>query len=274
MSTVHSLSELLTKPYRIINIFAVGWYGESEFWLALGKVILIIGLLFYTFITMVGGNPLHDRFGFRFWRDPGSFAEYYKTGSLGRFLGFLQCLIQASFTIAGPDYVSMAAGEAENPRVVMPKAYKKVFSRLMVFFVLGSLAVGINVAHTDSTLSDALAGNKPGAAASPYVIGMIRLQIQVLPDIVNAMVLTAAFSAGNSYVYCASRSLFGLALEGKAPKILTRCTRNGVPIYCVLVVLLISLLSFLQVSNGSAVVLKWLVNLVSRQTLETKEETE
>ena len=213
---------------------------------------------------MLGGNPHHDRFGFRFWKNPGSFAEYYKTGSLGGFLGFLQCLIQASFTVAGPDYVSMAAGEAENPRVVMPRAYNKVFGRLMAFFVLGSLAVGINVPYTDPELVDAFTNSEPGAAASPYVVAMNRLGITVLPDIVNALVLSAAFSAGNSYVYCASRSLFGLALEGKAPKLFTRCTRNGVPIYCVLFVLALSLLSFLQVSDGAAKVLQWFVNLVSR----------
>ena len=213
---------------------------------------------------MLGGNPQHDRFGFRYWRDPGAFTELYgKTGSLGRFLGFLQCLIQASFTIAGPDYVSMAAGEAENPRVVMPKAFNQVFYRLTAFFVLGSLAVGINVPYNDSELIRAFENDAPGAAASPYVIAMSRLKIKVLPDIVNAMVLTAAFSAGNSYVYCASRSLFGLALEGKAPRVFTRCTRNGVPIYCVALVLAISLSSFLQVRNGSAKVLGWFVNLVS-----------
>ncbi|MCJ1255536.1 hypothetical protein MMC24_003352 [Lignoscripta atroalba] len=253
--------------YGIINVFAVQWYGESEFWLALGKVILIIGLIFYTFVTMLGGNPQRDRFGFRYWRDPGSFAELYKTGSLGRFLGFLQCLIQASFTIAGPDYVSMAAGEAENPRVVMPRAFKAVFSRLMAFFVLGSLAVGINVPYDDEELAAAFRSGLPGAAASPYVVAMNRLKIRILPDIVNAMVLTAAFSAGNSYVYCASRSLFGLALEGKAPRILTKCTKSGVPIYCVAIVLLISLLSFLQVSNNAAVVLQWFVNLVTASQL-------
>ena len=241
------------------------WYGESEFWLSLGKVILIVGLLLYTFITMLGGNPQHDRFGFRFWRDPGAFAPYYKTGGLGRWLGFLQCLIQASFTIAGPDYVSMTAGEAENPRRVLPKAYNQVFVRLTAFFVLGSLAVGINVPYNDQELEDAFTNSAPGAAASPYVVAMNRLRITVLPDIVNALVLSASFSAGNSYVYCASRSLFGLALEGKAPHIFTRCTRNGVPIYAVALVLAISLLSFLQVSNGSAVVLQWFVNLVSSQ---------
>lgn len=211
---------------------------------------------------MLGGNPLGDRYGFRYWRDPGAFAELYYTGDLGRFLGFLQCLIQASFTIAGPDYVSMAAGEAENPRWVMPRAYKAVFYRLTAFFVLGSLAVGIVVPHNDPELIAAFEAGKPGAAASPYVIAMNRLKVSVLPDIVNALVLTSAFSAGNSYCYCASRSLFGLALEGKAPKFLTKCTRNGVPIYCVGVVLLIALLSFLQVSNSAAVVLSWFVSLV------------
>lgn len=252
---------------RVINITAIKWYGETEFWLALGKVFLIIGLIIYTLVTMLGGNPLHDRFGFRYWNEPGAFAELYKTGSLGRFLGFLQCLIQASFTIAGPDYVSMAAGETENPRAVMPRAYNTVFYRLMAFFVLGSLAVGINVPYNDGELRDAFKNGRPGAAASPYVVAMNRLRIRVLPDIVNAVVLSSAFSAGNSYVYCASRSLFGLALEGKAPKILRRCSRNGVPVYCVLVVLLLSLLSFLQVSNGTAVVLKWFTSLVTASQL-------
>ncbi|KAF2804846.1 uncharacterized protein BDZ99DRAFT_425006 [Mytilinidion resinicola] len=253
--------------YGLLNLLAVKWYGESEFWAALGKALLIIGLIIYTFITMLGGNPKHDRFGFRYWRDPGSFAELYYTGNLGRFLGFLQCLILASFTVAGPDYVSMAAGEAENPRVVMPRAYNSVFYRLTAFFVLGSLCVGINVPYNDAELIAAFKDGRPGAAASPYVVAMNRLSIQVLPDIVNAMVLASAFSAGNSYVYCASRSLYGLALEGKAPRILTRCTRQGVPIYCVLVVLALALLSFLQLSENSAVVLSWFVNLVTASQL-------
>ncbi|KAF2842262.1 amino acid transporter-like protein [Patellaria atrata CBS 101060] len=253
--------------YALINVLAVKWYGETEFWAALGKVLLIIGLIIFTFITMVGGNPLGDRFGFRYWNNPGAMTELYRSGSTGRFLGFLQCLIQASFTIAGPDYVSMAAGEAENPRVVMPRAYNAVFYRLTTFFVLGSLCVGILVPYDDAELTEAFASGKPGAAASPYVVAMKRLQIGVLPHIVNAMVLASAFSAGNSYVYCASRSLYGLSLEGKAPKFLRRCTRNGVPIYCVIVVLLISLLSFLQVSNNAAVVLQWFVNLVTASQL-------
>jgi len=251
----------------LINLLAVKWYGEAEFWSALGKMLLIIGLLIFTFVVMLGANPLHDRFGFRYWNEPGAFATLYHEGTLGRFLGFLQCLILASFTIAGPDYVSMAAGEAENPRVIMPRAFNAVFYRLTTFFVLGSLAVGILVPYNDEEMISAFSTGKPGAAASPYVVAMNRLQIRVLSDIVNAMVLTAAFSAGNSYVYCASRSLYGLALEGKAHRIFTRCNRFGVPYCAVLLVLFIALLSFLQVSNNAAVVLQWFVNLVTASQL-------
>ncbi|KAI9166445.1 putative amino acid permease [Paramyrothecium foliicola] len=253
--------------YAVINVLAVQWYGESEFWAALGKVLLIIGLIIFTFIAMLGGNPLNDRFGFRYWKDPGAFTQLYYEGSLGTFLGFLQCLIQASFTIAGPDYVAMAAGECESPRRVMPRAFNAVFYRLTTFFILGSLCVGILVPHDSEELRAAFKDDKPGAAASPYVVAMNRLQIGVLPHIVNAMVLTAAFSAGNSYVYCASRSLYGMALEGKAPKFFTICTKKGVPIYCVAFVLVIALLSFLQLSNDTSVVLDWFVSLVTASQL-------
>jgi len=248
-------------------MMAVKWYGEIEFWAALFKVLLILGLLLFTFISMLGGNPERDRYGFRYWKTPGSFAALYYDGKLGRFLGFLQCLIEAAFIIAGPDYVSMAAGETANPRVVMPRAYNAVFYRLTAFFVLGSLAVGINVPYNDPELVAAFALGKPGAAASPYVIAMNRLRIEALPHLVNAGVLASAFSAGNSYVYCASRSLYGLALEGKAPRPLTRCTRQGVPWVCVALVLAIALLSFLQLGHESAVVLNWFVSLITASQL-------
>ncbi|KAH8884845.1 hypothetical protein GQ53DRAFT_751793 [Thozetella sp. PMI_491] len=258
---------IIIVSYGLINLIGVRWYGETEFVAASGKVLLSVGLILFTFITMLGGNPLGDRFGFRYWRDPGAFKELYYDGSLGRFIGFLSCFIQAAFTIAGPDYVSMAAGETENPRQVMPRAFNAVFYRLTAFFVLGALSVGILVPYTDEDLAAAYKQALPGAAASPYVVAMDRLQIRVLPDIVNAMVLTAAFSAGNSYVYCASRSLYGLALEGKAPSVLAKCTRAGVPIYCVFVVLAFALLGFLQVSNSAAVVLQWFINLMTASQL-------
>ncbi|RVD83658.1 uncharacterized protein DFL_005438 [Arthrobotrys flagrans] len=236
---------IIIVVYALANMFTVKWYGEAEFWMALGKVILIVGLLIFTFITMLGGNPLHDRFGFRYWSNPGAFAEFYHTGSLGRFMGFLACFIQASFTIAGPDYVAMAAGETQNPRKTLPRAFKGVFFRLTTFFVLGSLAVGVLVPYNSKELVDIYLLGKPtaGAAGSPYVLAMQRLRIGVLPHIVNALVFTSALSAGNS------------------------TNKVGVPIYCVGLVMCFSLLAFLQLSAGTAKVLNWFIGLVTSSQL-------
>ncbi|KAI9786503.1 MAG: hypothetical protein M1835_003045 [Candelina submexicana] len=163
----------------------------------LASGIIVIVLILYGIINRFAVKCRSLRFSFL--EDTRFFAEYYRTGTTGQFVGFLQCLVQASFIIAGPDYVSMAAGEAENPRLVMPRAYKAVFYRLTAFFVLGSLWVGIVVAHDDPELNAAFTDGLPGAAASPYVVSMNRLKITVMPDLVNAMALTAAFSADNNY---------------------------------------------------------------------------
>ena len=92
---------------------------------------------------------------------------------------------------------------------------------------------------------------------------MKNMGVSVLPDIVNALLITSIFSAGNTYTYCAIRRLYSLALEGQAHAFLKKCNRHGVPIYCWAVVMFIQLLSLLQLPNNSSMVLQWLVNLVA-----------
>ena len=52
-----------------LNVYSVRYYGESEFWFASLKIILMLSVILMTFIVMLGGNPMHDRIGFRYWRD-------------------------------------------------------------------------------------------------------------------------------------------------------------------------------------------------------------
>lgn len=258
--------------YLLISICAVRYYGEMEFWLASFKIILALGLFLFTFVTMLGGNPRHDRYGFRYYGE-NPFKKYYPNGdtsanaSIGYLQGFLACVIQASFTIAGGEYISMLAGEVELPRKVMPRAFKQVFVRLTFLFLGSCLCVGIVCSSNDSNLTAAINESRPGAGASPYVIAMNNLGISVLPDIVNAALVTAAFSAGNAYTYCSSRTLYGMALDGYAPKLFTRCNRFGVPIYSVGISLLWGLISLLQLNENSAVVLNWLINLITASQL-------
>jgi amino acid transporter len=252
--------------YAALNILAVKVYGEAEFWLSGGKAILILMLFCFTFITMVGGNPQGDAYGFRNWNQPGAFLEYRTTGSLGRFEGFLAALWSACFTVVGPEYISMVAAEAKRPRIYIKSAFKTVYFRFGLFFIGGSLAVGIVCSARDPTLvaiKEGTAGGSGTASASPYVIAMGNLKINGLPHLVNALLVTSIFSAGNTYTYCATRTLYGLALEGRAPAIFKKCWKNGVPFYSFLVVMCFPCLAFLQLSNNSNTVLTWLVSAFS-----------
>ncbi|KAH3673493.1 hypothetical protein WICMUC_003599 [Wickerhamomyces mucosus] len=251
--------------YTFLNTMAVRWFGESEFYLTIGKVLLAIGLIIFTFIVMVGGNPQHDAFGFRYWKNPGPLVAIITTGSMGRFHGFMAALNKACFTIVGPEYLSMVAGEAgQETRKILAGTFRTVFYRLIVFYVLGALSVGILVASNDPTLVELFSsGSTSNGSFSPYIIAMNNMRIKVLPHIVNVLCVLSAFSAGNSYVYCSSRALYGLALRGFVPKFFTYCTNQGVPIFCVGVSFLFTLLSLLQLGNGTAVVLDWIVNLLS-----------
>ena len=115
------------------------------------------------------------------------------------------------------------------------------------------------------------------AAQSPYVIAIRRAGIHTLPSIINAAIFTSAFSAGNSFLFCSSRILYGLAIRGQAPRIFTYCTKNGLPIVAVLFTVsfflirgvqytrahlsrglqcTFSLLAFMNVSSGAAKVFK------------------
>ncbi|WQF82225.1 Putative amino acid permease/ SLC12A domain-containing protein [Colletotrichum destructivum] len=252
--------------YGLLNVVAVGIFGEAEFWLSGGKVLLIFILFFFTFITMVGGNPQHDAYGFRYWKNPGAFSQYLTQGDTGRMEGFMGALATATFTIVGPDYISMIAAEAKHPSLYIKSAFKTVYLRFGIFFVGAALTCGIVLPHNDPILEKIYLGGGEGggtAAASPWVMAMENMKIQGLPHLVNALLFTTIFSAGNTYTYCATRSLYSLALDGRAPALLRKTTKNGVPIYCFAVTMIFPMLSFLQCGSGSATVLSWLLALIT-----------
>jgi amino acid transporter len=253
-----------------LNIFAISIYGEAEFIFASVKIVTIVGLLIMAFIVDLGGGPHHDRLGFRYWKHPGAMKEYDSTGATGRFLGLFSVLVNAAFSYGGVELVAVAAGEAENPRKNIPKAVRRVFWRILFFYVLGSLAIGVLVASNDPHLLAAQASSAAGAAQSPWVIGIVNAGIPVLPSIINAVILTSASSSANAFLYTGSRYLFALAQNKQAPRFLLRCSKAGVPYWCVLVTASISLLTYLSVrSGGPAVVFGWFQNLTTIASLFT-----
>lgn len=80
------------------------------------------------------------------------------------------------------------------------------------------------------------------------VISMENVKIKVLPSIINACLIIVILSAGNAFTFNATRSLHALALDGKAPRVLTSLSRHGVPYTCCIVVMFLTCLSYLAIA--------------------------
>ncbi|EHA46083.1 hypothetical protein MCOR27_006654 [Pyricularia oryzae] len=237
-----------------LNIFAVGIFGEAEFWFASIKFISIMGLILTSLVIMLGGAPNNDRIGFKYWYDPGAIKPYLVEGDAGNFLAYWAAFIRAGFAfITSPELIALAAGETMAPRRNIPKAASRFIWRLAIFYGLGSLMVGVIVPSND----DRLLSPKSNATSSPWVIGIQRAGIVGLNHVVNAAILTSAWSAGNAFLYSGSRVMYSLALNGQAPAIFKRTSKNGVPYAAVLATWSVGLLSYLNVSNSSAKVFDW-----------------
>ncbi|KAG8422875.1 hypothetical protein J3459_009969 [Metarhizium acridum] len=243
-----------------LNIIAVSFFGEAEFWFASIKLITIMGLIILGIVIFFGGAPKSDGvLGFHYWNTPGAFVDYKASGSTGRFLGYWHALVSAGFAfITSPELIAIAAGETIAPRRNIPKAARRFVWRLAIFYGLGSLVIGIMVPSNDPKLLNA---DKADASASPFVIGIQNVGIPTLNHIINAAILTSAWSAGNSFLYSGSRILYSMALNGQAPKLFRITNRNGVPWVAVLATWSIGLLAYLNVSNSGAEVFTWFTNI-------------
>jgi len=220
----------------------------------------MIGLLILSFILFWGGGPTRDRLGFRYWHNPGAAHPYILGGNTGRFISFWETLVLSVFPFTfAPELLVVTGGEMESPRRNLPIASRRYFYRLVIFYVLSVLAIGLTCPSNDPRLTNGGAG----AHSSPFVVAIANAGIKVLPSIVNAVILISAWSAGNSFLYISSRALYSLAVQGSAPRFLKACNRWGVPYYAVGISSLFAALGYLNVASSGSTVFNWFVNLTN-----------
>jgi yeast amino acid transporter len=233
-----------------IGMSFIGIYGEVEFWFAVLKILFIVFLIILGLVIDLGGVPGTPRMGFRYWRDPGPFVEYIAGGSWGRFLGYWAVMSNAVFSFAGVESIAMAAAEMKNPRVAIPKACRRVFARVSVFYILAVLVVGMLVRSDDPRLDE----QSGTAAQSPFVIAASAAGLDGVPSVVNAIVITSGWSSSNQALLSGTRVLYSLALKNQAPRIFLRTTSWGVPYVCVLLNTAFMFLAFMSLSEGALTV--------------------
>ncbi|KAK4051873.1 hypothetical protein OIV83_002578 [Microbotryomycetes sp. JL201] len=253
----------ITVAYVLIvglNFLSVRFYAESEFITSSIKVLLFVGLIILGIIIDLGGGPNGQRLGFHWWKVNGPFQQFPGVSNLalGRFLAFFSAFINSAFTYIGIECVAIAAGESRNPSRDIGRAAKRVVWRILFFYIIGILLIGMLVSANNP---DLVTGDSNGNS-SPFVIAIRQAGIPALPSIVNACILTSAWSAGNSYLYTASRTLTGLAIDGQAPRIFAQVNRWGVPYASVSASALVGAFAYLSLGSGGAQqAFTWMLNL-------------
>ena len=249
----------------ITALLFVRVYGELEFGFSILKIMLIIGINIMALVITCGGAPNNKAIGFEYWRAPyGPFVQYLGIeGSLGRFLGFWTVFNNALYAYSGIENITVAAAETRNPRQAIPMAARRIFIRILLFYVVSIFMVGLVVSSTDPNLLD----SSGTASESPFVIAAREAGIKVVPSIINAVVLTSAWSSGNSNMLGGSRILYGMAKQGHAPAIFKRVNRFTIPYVAVALYGVFMALGYMTVSKSASEVFTWLQDIVSISTI-------
>jgi lysine-specific permease len=240
-----------------INVFSVKGYGEIEYWISLVKIVIVI-IFIIVGICVDTGAAGGVYYGVSNFHLPGG---AFPNG----FFGVFNVFITAAFSYNGVEIVGITAGESANPHKTVPAAVKQVFVRIVLFYVLSILIIGLVIPYTDPNL---LAGSS-NVAVSPFTLVFQKAGAAWAADMMNAIILITMISAGNSGVYSSSRTLLSLAEDGYAPRFFNRVNRWGIPIWSVLATCLIGCLAFLTSLFGSGIVFTWLTNLTSLAGLIT-----
>ncbi|MBU3072010.1 amino acid permease [Clostridium estertheticum] len=229
-----------------LNMLSAKAYGESEFWFASIKVVAVLVFLAIGVAMIFGiiGDHHIGLSNFTFL-DP-------KSGAKGPFpfgfKGILMVFLIAGFSFQGTELVGIAAGESEDPEKNVPKAIKSVFWRIIIFY-LGAIFI----------ISALIPFTQAGVTTSSFTVIFERAGIAGAASIMNAVVLTSVLSCGNSGMYAASRMLYAMAKEGRAPKFLCKVNLRGVPVNALVITTLVASASFLVGLYAQETVYMWLV---------------
>lgn len=161
------------------------------------------------------------------------------------------------FSFQGTELIGIAAGESKDPGKNIPMAVRQVFWRILLFYVFAILIISLLIPYTDPSL---LRNDVKDISVSPFTLVFKNAGLLSAAAVMNAVILTAVLSAGNSGMYASTRMLYTLATEGKAPRIFGRLSKGGVPRNALYATTVVAGLCFLTSMFGNQEVYLWLLN--------------
>lgn len=152
----------------------------------------------------------------------------------------------------GTESIAVTAGETKNPAKNLPRVVRNVFWRILIFYLLSILVIGLNVPYTTQDLDDG------DSRTSPFTIVFQQAGSQVAGSFINAVIMTSVISAGNHALFAGSRLLYTLATDGYAPKFFAKLSKRKIPWVAVLTTSFASGLCFGASFIGAGQLWSWL----------------
>ncbi|KAI1333315.1 amino acid permease-like protein [Xylariaceae sp. FL0255] len=240
---------ILWSAFLGFQLLGVETFGEAEFWLALLKIAGLCAYYLFAIIYAAGGIRGADAIGFRYWHDPGAFVS--------GFAGVAKVFVFCSTFYAGVESVAVAATETKNPGKAVPLAIRQVFWRIIFVYLGAAFFYGL----TCPSNANGLINGSSKALQSPMTIAIQNAGWEGGVHLINAFILVTCISAINSSIYIASRTVLFMAQDGKAPKLLGRTNKNGVPVNAIVFSNTFGALSLLNLSSGASEAYSYIVNL-------------
>ncbi|EGX96081.1 general amino acid permease AGP3 [Cordyceps militaris CM01] len=237
--------------FQLLGIEA---FGEAEFWLALFKLLGLTAYFIFSIIYASGGLVgQKSALGFHYWHDPGPFNG-------NGFRGVAKVFIFCSTFYAGVESVAVAATETRNPGTAVPQAIRQVFWRIIFVYMGSAFFFGL----TCPANAEGLVGGGAKALQSPMTIAIQTAGWEGGVHLINAFILITCISAINSSIYIGSRTILYMAQSGKAPRILGKVNKMGVPVAAILLTNAVGAISMMNISTGAAKAYSYIVNLSGR----------
>jgi len=232
-----------------LNYLSTRSYGESEFLFASIKVITVITFLIVGTLLILGVGG--ESPGFVNWTIGDAPFVGGGTAILGIFM-------VAGFSFQGTEMIGIAAGESKDPEKNIPKAVHSIFWRILLFYLGAFIVIGFLIPYTDPNLLNTDVEN---ISISPFTLVFERFGLVAAASVMNAVILTAVLSAGNSGLYVSTRMLYAMAKTGQAPKLFLKLNKRGVPSYALFATAVFGLAAFLTSLIGEGKAYDWLVNI-------------
>ena len=207
-----------------LNLSSTRIFAESEFWLALVKVVTVVAFIILGLLAIFSLIPFHGA---------ESAPLFHNLTAQGWFpqglVPIFTTMLIVNFAFSGTELIGVAAGETKDPAVNVPKAINAAIWRLLIFFV-GTIVV------ISALLPFQVAGlGGESVSNSPFVTVFNYIGIPYADDIMRFVIITALLSAANSGLYAASRMMWSLSAQRQLPQVFSRLSSSGTPVIALVV---------------------------------------